>query len=213
MSNFSEKLLAKQKKERGIKGNYRWLNESLFVAEFKVKGIKEDKTIYDFAKSRMFSVIIIRIIRGKTLINMPSSAKEKVKDGDILHMLGTKDDIEACMMLLEKEDSIEYTDRDDIVLKDYIYGQTFYGVSEEKQLICCPIKVDSESEFVKKSIKNSQMREKYKGSIIGIERDNLPIINPSVDLVIQQDDLMWVLGGKRMADLLIKNNVLNSDDR
>ncbi len=57
------------------------------------------------------------------------------------------------------------------------------------------------------------MREKYKGSIIGIERDNLPIINPSVDLVIQQDDLMWVLGGKRMADLLIKNNVLNSDDR
>ena len=65
----------------------------------------------------MFSVIIIRIIRGKTLINMPSSAKEKVKDGDILHMLGTKDDIEACMMLLEKEDSIEYTDRDDIVLK------------------------------------------------------------------------------------------------
>ena len=86
MSNFSEKLLAKQKKERGIKGNYRWLNESLFVAEFKVKGIKEDKTIYDFAKSRMFSVIIIRIIRGKTLINMPSSAKEKVKDGDILHI-------------------------------------------------------------------------------------------------------------------------------
>lgn len=209
MSNFSEKTLAKQKKERGIKGNYRWLNESLFVAEFKVKNTGVNKTIYDFAKSRAFNVIIIRIIREGSFINMPSSANQAVKDGDILHMMGTKDDIEACMMLLEKEECIEYTDRPDIVLKDYIYGQTFYGIDLEKQLICCPIKINSDSEFAKKSIKNSQMREKYSASIIGIERNNLPIINPDAGIVIQQGDLLWVLGGKKMADSLIKGKVLD----
>ena len=124
-------------------------------------------------------------------------------------MMGTKDEIEACMMLLEKEECIEYTDRADIALKDYIYGQTFYGIDLEQQLICCPIKINSDSEFLKKSIKNSQIRKKYSASIIGIERDNLPIINPDIEIVIQQGDLLWVLGGKKMADSLIKGNVLD----
>lgn len=210
MSNFAEKTLAKRKKERGLKGDYHWLNESLLVAEFKVKDMKETKTIYDFAKSKAFSVIIIRIIREGKLINMPSSSEEKVYEGDILHMMGTKDEIEACMMLLEKEECIEYTDKPDMMLKDYIFGQTFRGIEAEQQLICCPIKIDADSEFVKKSIKNSQMREKYKGSIIGIEREDLPITAPHIDTVIQQDDLIWVMGGKRMADILIKCNVLES---
>lgn len=213
MSNFSEKVLARQKRESGMKNGYHQLNESLFVAEFRVKGIEEDRTIYDFTKHRLFSVMIIRIIREGELINMPASADVKVKDGDILHMLGTRDDVDACMMLLEKADSIEYTETDDVTLKDYIYGQTFHGIDPERQLICCPIKIGPGSEFLRKSIKNSNMREKYKGSIIGIERDNLSIINPSVDTVIGQGDLIWVLGGKRMVDLLVKGNVLDEEGK
>lgn len=209
MANFSEKTLAKEKKERGKK-NFQWLNESLYVEEFVVKNTKERKTIYDFAKRRAFNVIIIRIIRGDKLINMPSSADEEVMEGDILHMMGTKDDIEACIMLLENEDCIELTGKKDIILKDYIFGQTFYGVAPERQLICCPIRIDADSEFLKKSIKNSKMREKYSGSVIGIERGVLPIINPDIETIIQKDDMLWVLGGKRMADLLIKSGMLDS---
>lgn len=60
---------------------------------------------------------IIKIIRGDKLINMPKS-DEMVLSGDILHMMGTHDEIEACMMLLEKEDCIEYTERPDVTLKE-----------------------------------------------------------------------------------------------
>lgn len=209
MSNFSERTLAREKKERGIKGEYHWLNESLFVAEFQVTDVVENQTIYDFAKRRGFMVTIIKIIRkGNQYINMPRSS-EPVQEGDILHMLGTMDEIESCTMLLEEEDCIEYTDRDDIMLKDYIYGQIFYGIKPDQQLICCPISVDSGSEFLKKSIKNCGIREKYRGSIIGIERANLPIVNPDIDTVIQQGDLLWVLGSKKMADSLIKADVLH----
>lgn len=208
MANFSERTLAREKKERGIRGPHRWLDESLIVAEFQVTDIVENKTIYDFAKSRGFTVTIIKIIRGKKTINMPESG-EPVMEGDILHMLGTADEIESCMMLLENEDCIEYTDRDDIILKDYIYAQTFYGVKPEQQLICCPISIDADSEFLRKSIKNCGLREKYRGTIIGIERKNLPIINPDIDTLLQQGDLIWVLGTKRMADDLIKGDVLH----
>ncbi len=208
ISNFSERTLAREKKERGIRGQYRWLDEALYVAEFQVTDTVENKTIYDFAKSRAFTVTIIKIIRGEHYINMPSGT-ELVQEGDILHMLGTEHEIESCMILLEKEDCIEYTEREDIRLKEYIYGQTFYGIKPDQQLICCPISIDKKSEFLRKSIKNSGFREKYRGTIIGIERGNLPIINPDIDTILQQGDLVWVIGSKRMADTLIKCDVLH----
>ena len=207
VSNFSEKTLAKAKKERGIKGNHVWLNESLLVAEFQVTDTSEHQTIYEFSRSRAFQVEIIKIIRGDKLINMPKS-DEMVLSGDILHMMGTHDEIEACMMLLEKEDCIEYTERPDVTLKDYLYAQTFYGIEPDRQLICCPIRIDSDSEFLRRSIKNSRIRERYRGTVIGIERDNLPIPNPDVETMIQKGDIIWVLGSQRMADSLIKGGIL-----
>lgn len=207
LSNFSEKTLAKAKKERGIKGNYVWLNESLLVAEFQVTDASEHRTIYEFSSSRAFQVEIIKIIRGDKRINMPKP-DEMVLAGDILHMMGTHDEIESCMMLLEREDCIEYTDRPDVSLKDYLYAQTFHGIEPEQQLICCPIRIESDSEFLRKSIKNSGIRSRYRGTVIGIERDNLPIPNPDIETIIQKGDMIWVLGSQRMAEALIKGGVL-----
>ena len=184
-----------------------WLNESLLVAEFQVTDASEHRTIYEFSSSRAFQVEIIKIIRGDKRINMPKP-DEMVLAGDILHMMGTHDEIEACMMLLEKEECIEYTERPDVTLKDYLYGQTFHGIEPEKQLICCPIRIEADSEFLRKSIKNSGIRERYRGTVIGIERDNLPIPNPDIETIIQKGDLIWVLGSQRMADALIKGGVL-----
>ena len=208
MGNFSERTLARQKKERGQRDDYRWLNEKLFVAEFQVTDEVENKTIFDFTNHRSFRVTIIKIIRGDKSINLPT-AEEKVVEGDILHMLGTPAEIDACTMLLEKAEWIEYTDRDDMMLKDYIYGQTFYGIEAERQLICAPIKIDPKSEFSRKSIKNSRMRQKYRGTIIGIERGDLTMIKPNPETIIQPGDMRWVLGGKYMADSLVKSNVLD----
>lgn len=208
MSNFHERTLARQKREAGIKGGHRWMDESLLVAEFRVTDTVENRTIYDFTKSRAFRLAIIKIIRDGKFINLPYST-EQVKEGDVLHMLGTADEIEACTILLEETCCIEYTENPDIKLKDYIYSQTFYGIPEENQLLLFPIMIDAGSEFLKKSIKNSKMREKYRGSIIGIERGELPIIKPDIETILQQGDLIWVLGSKNMADAMIKGDVLH----
>ena len=76
-------------------------------------------------------------------------------------------------------------------------------------MICCPINVEPGSEFSKKSIKHSRIREKYRGTIIGIERGNLTIISPDVETIIQPRDLIWALGNKRMADSLVKGKVFD----
>ena len=207
ISNFSEHLLAKQKKERGLKGDYHWLNESLFVAEFRVTDTDERKTILEFASDRAFRVTIIRIIRDGEIINMPTK-DDRVMKGDMLYMMGTRDEIDACTMLLQKDHCIEVTDWEPVRLKDYIYGQSFYGIPQERHLVCLPLKIAADSPFARKSIKNCGIRPMYNATIIGIERGDLPIIAPAIETVIHRDDILWVMGTDAMVKWLIADDLL-----
>ena len=207
VANFSEHILEKQKKERGRKGDVHWLNESLFIAEFRVVDTDERKTIFDFASDPAFRVTIIRIIRDGISANMPKKDDE-VRKGDILHMMGTRDEIDACTMLLEEDHCIEYTERKDIRLKEYIRGQAFYGIPEERQLNCLPLRIGPDSPYARKSIKNCGIRPEYGATIIGIERGNLPIINPDIETIIARDDILWLMGGADMVKRMIEDDLL-----
>ena len=207
-ANFSEKTLAREKRERGIRSDVHWLDESLYVTEFRITDPNFNKTIYDMTKRRDFVVTIIRIIRGYEYINMPS-ADEIVKYGDILQMLGTKDEVEACTILLKDAREIEYTATKDMILKDYIYGQRFHGLRIEDELLCVPITIKAGSKYIRTSIKNSDFRSRYRANIIGIERGNLPIVSPDIEIMMQKDDIVWLVGGYEMVDKLIKGGLMD----
>ena len=113
-------------------------------------------------------------------------------------------------MLLEKDEHIEYTDRDDMTLKTYIEEQELYDIPDSNKMICCPIRVDSKSPFARKMIKHCGIRKKYRATIAGIERGDMPVIKPGKEVIIQPGDMLWVLGSKRMADELIKSDVLDN---
>ncbi|MEG0829031.1 MAG: cation:proton antiporter [Anaerovoracaceae bacterium] len=211
IENFYENTLAKKKKERGIKGDYRWLDESMFVVEFKVLRTIENNTILEFTKHKFFHVTIIKIIRDGKHINMPDGNENVVK-GDVLHAIGTKFEIDSCLLILEKEDYIQAPEEPMITMKEYIYGQVFHGIAPKNQIICCPLEIEKDSSFLKKSIKNSGFRDKYKGNIIGVERGRLPIINPDIDMIIEEGDLIWVLGTQKMADRLLKADFLDDEE-
>lgn len=208
-ANFSERMLAKEKRERGIKSEYHWLDESLYVVEFSIVDPSFRKTIYDMTKRRDFVVTIIRIIRGNEYINMPGP-DELVRYGDILQMLGTWDEVDACTILLEREKEIEYTDTDDMILKDYIYGQRFHGTREQDELLCVPVTIKSGSKYIRTSIKNSDFRSKYRANIIGIERGDLPMVSPDIGTIILKDDIVWLMGGYEMVDKLIKGGLMDN---
>lgn len=207
-SNFAQNILDRQKRERKLNDNYRWLDESLYVVEFKVTDADYNETIYDFTSRKTFVVTIIRIIRDGKYINMPP-ADFVVQSGDVMQMLGTWDEVDSCTILLEDDDCIQYTDTDDMILKDYIYSQVFHKVPEYDQLICVPIEIESRSPYIRKSIKNSNIRKRYFGTIIGIERGNLPIVSPDVDTIIRKGDILWLMGDYRMINRLIKGGLMD----
>ena len=209
VANFSERTLDKAKKERAGSKSYRWLDESLYVVEFEIIDPDFKKTIIEFTKRRDFVVTIIRIIRKDSYVNMPS-ADEIIQYGDVLQMIGTWDEVDACTLLLEKDDAIKYTDSDDKTLKDFMYGQRFEGVPEEGELVCVPIKLDGDSKFIRKSIKNCGLRQAFGATIIGIERGALPIVSPDINTVLAKDDIVWLIGGEKMVSRLIRSGLMDA---
>jgi len=209
IANFSQRTLDKAKKDRTRHKNYRWLDESLYVVEFEIIDPDFKKTIIEFTKRRDFVVTIIRIIRKDSYVNMPS-ADEIIQYGDILQMIGTWDEVDACTILLEKDDAIKYTDSDDKTLKDFMYGQRFEGVPEEGELVCVPIKLDGDSKFIRKSIKNCGLRQAFGATIIGIERGALPIVSPDINTVLAKDDIVWMIGGEKMVSRLIRSGLMDA---
>ncbi|MDO4870004.1 MAG: cation:proton antiporter [Bacillota bacterium] len=207
-ANFSERILAKEKKERGISSDYHWLDESLYVIEFKIIAPDFEKTILEIADRREFVVTIIRIIRGDQYINMPS-ANEVVRTGDVLQMLGTWDEVDACTIWLEDNEAIEYTETEDMILKDYIYGQRFKGMNVTDELLCVPILLDAGSKYIRTSIKNSDFRSQYRANVIGIERGNLPIVSPDIETIMMKGDIIWLMGGYEMVDKLIRGGLMD----
>lgn len=208
VANFSERTLEKAKKDRTKSRNYRWLDESLYVDEFEITDPDFSKTIVEFADRRDFIVTIIRIIHKEGYVNMPS-ADETIRYGDVLQMLGTRDELDACTMLLKRDDAIAYTESDEKTLKDFMYGQRFEGVPEEGELVCVPIKLDGNSRFIRKSIRNCGLRQAFGATIVGIERGALPIVSPDIDTVLARDDIVWLIGGASMVDKLIRSGLMD----
>ena len=208
VANFSERTLDQAKKDRTRDKTYRWLDESLYVVEFEVTDPNFYMTIFDFTKRRDFVVTIIRIIRKDGYVNMPS-ADEYIQYGDVLQMLGTKHEVDACMLLLKDDETIQYTDSEDKTLKDFMYGQRFAGVPEEGELVCVPIRLDSDSKFIRKSIRNCGLRQAFGATIIGIERGALPMVSPDIDTILAKDDILWLIGGSSMVNKLIRSGLMD----
>ncbi|MGX8773708.1 MAG: cation:proton antiporter domain-containing protein [Bacillota bacterium] len=208
VANFSERTLNEAKNDRIRDKTHRWLDESLYVAEFEITDPNFCKTIFDFTKRRDFAVTIIRIIRKEGYVNMPS-ADEYIKYGDVLQMLGTKHEVDACMFILEKDEAIRYTETEDKILKDFMYGQRFEGVPEEGELVCVPIRLEADSKFIRKSIRNCGLRQAFGATIIGIEREALPMVSPDIDTVLARDDIVWLIGGADMVSRLIRSGLMD----
>jgi len=58
------------------------------------------------------------------------------------------------------------------------------------------------------SINDSQIKSDWSGILLGLERDLYQIVNPTVYLRLEENDLIWILGPQKMARKLAKANLL-----
>jgi Trk K+ transport system NAD-binding subunit len=150
---------------------------------------------------------IIRILRDDKIYNMPPGNFELQK-GDEIHAMGTVHEIEATLLLFGAKSHIERIGNK-VPLKKYIYSQEEMGIPEERNLVCVPILVRDDMSLARTSIKNSRFRDKYRGSVFGIERENLPITHPSIATILIPGDIVWIIGSMSMINKLIRDNLID----
>ncbi|MET0760340.1 MAG: TrkA C-terminal domain-containing protein, partial [Flavobacterium sp.] len=143
------------------------------------------KTLEELRIREQLGINIAFIKRGEIMINIPNK-NERLFPGDEICVIGTDPQVEEFKSYLHKNE-IEIPEKvteTDIILKQL----------ELK-----------DEEFIGKNIRESQLREKTNGLIVGIERNGKRILNPESNLILEKNDILWVVGSKKLLATFFKN--------
>ncbi len=149
------------------------------------------KTLVELMIREQFGVNIAMIERGRNVIPTPGR-EERLFPNDKLLLIGTDDQLAAVKTLLE----VSFTEEE-------VAETTF----PDKEMKLQKIIVHADSPVYGKSIRNAGIREHAKALVVGIERGDERILNPSSEFVFDTGDVIWVVGNKKRISDLILNNI------
>jgi CPA2 family monovalent cation:H+ antiporter-2 len=149
--------------------------------EIKKESNLVGKTLQELKIREQLGINIAYIKRGEVTIPIPTK-NERLFPGDEICVIGTDAQIvEFTKFLTQNETEAP-------------------GKVEETNIVLRQLEV-SQEEFIQKSI--GQFRAKTDGMVVGIERNGNRILNPESSLILEKNDILWVVGDKkRMTDLL-----------
>ena len=191
MANFNERSLHRSRND-GVE----WLDEKLFVEEISCTEDMAGKTLKQLNWGYSFSVNIIKVVRGKRHLNMPSADLE-LRPGDRIFLIGRKEDLRSLHLSLGSPENPEL-----MTLRQFTESQN----SEATDVYAYALPVKKDSALQGKTIRSSGLRDDYDCMILGVQRNKLPILQPDVNMTIQTDDLVWILGSYRMAEKLLTDD-------
>jgi CPA2 family monovalent cation:H+ antiporter-2 len=135
------------------------------------------KTLEELRIREQFGINIATIKRGDITLNIPSRT-ERLFPGDEISVIGTDEQVIAFKKYLDQNE----IDLPETVFEDEVILQQL----ELKNRVC-----------IGKSIRESQIREKTQGIIVGIERNGKRILNPESHLILEADDILWIAGDRK----------------
>ncbi len=138
------------------------------------------KTLFELRWRETAGINIAMIKRGSLTILVPGR-NERVYPGDILYVLGTDVQLNRFNALIRPSKNIaQYQKDSEVSLRKII--------------------VRENSELAGKSIRESGIREKVKGLIVGIERNEKRVLNPESTWVFENEDIVWIVGDAELID-------------
>ncbi|CAM3917913.1 cation:proton antiporter [Flavobacterium cucumis] len=182
LRNFNDREIAKQASKRqnvlspwdGHMADFEIAKESNLAG----------KTLEELKIREQFGINIAAIKRGEITINIPIRS-ERLFPGDEINIIGTDEQVKLFKNYLDKHeiDAPVTAVKEDIILQQL----------ELKNRVC-----------IGKSIRESQIREKTHGIIVGIERNGKRILNPESHWVLESDDILWIAGDRKKINAFLK---------
>lgn len=142
------------------------------------------KTLQELQLREEIGVNIAFIKRGDITIKIPSR-NERLFPGDEVCVIGTDKQVDEFKNYLNKHE---------IDVSPNV---------KENEIVLQQLELKNE-DFIGKSIRQSQLREKTSGLVVGIERKGKRILNPDSQLILEQDDILWIVGDKKLLTKLVQ---------
>ncbi|MGX5817768.1 cation:proton antiporter domain-containing protein [Chitinophaga lutea] len=141
------------------------------------------KTLEELGLREQYGVNIAVIERGEKIIPIPPKS-ERVYPGDRLQVIGTDEQIRQFRTYIEKQNPEPAQARSEVELRRY--------------------EVAPGSQVFGKTIRQSGIREQARSMVVGIERGEERILNPISDMMLEDGDVVWVVGSPRRAAALFR---------
>lgn len=152
------------------------LSDFLIAPQYSIVG----KTLKELNFRQSFGVNIVTIVRNNTRINIPNG-DERIYPDDHIIVLGTDKQIELFEKKIEDKQS-KYAD---------------YKATPTDEMVMQQFEIESGSSLIGKTIKTSKIQETFECLILGIERNNCSLLNPGIDLALEEGDILWLVGERR----------------
>lgn len=143
------------------------------------------KTLEELKIREQIGINIAFIKRGDIMINIPNK-NERLFPGDEICVIGTDPQVTAFK---------SYLDQHEIDVPNSL---------SETEIVLRQIELKNEA-FIGKSIRQSQLREKTSGLIVGIEKNGNRILNPESNIILEKNDILWIVGDKKLLADLVHN--------
>ena len=143
-------------------------------------------TLMELKLRESHGVNIAMIKRGAFTIQAPDRM-ERIFPEDTLYVIGTDDQVTSFKKHLEENSKVRSR-----------------KIALEDELTLQRMEVAEDSPIEGLTIKESEIRERTKGLIVGIERNGERILNPESGVVLLGNDLLWIVGNTKRIKVFEK---------
>ena len=143
------------------------------------------KTLEELKLRENLGINVAYIKRGDVIINIPSK-NERIFPADEIGVIGTDTQVKELKTFLAQNETDAKPDSNepDIALRQiYLKNQEYIG----------------------KSIRDSNLKEKTSGLVVGIERNGNRYLNPESSMILADGDILWIVGNKKLLNELAHN--------
>ncbi|WP_294591827.1 cation:proton antiporter [uncultured Bacteroides sp.] len=155
----------------------RLLSRDLHLTDFELPGEANwaGKTLAELNFGNRYGVHVVSILRGKRRINIPG-ASVRLFPQDKIQVIATDEDLNVFGEEMNKSSAMQS------------------DVIEKSEMILRQFRVDENSPFLNKTLKESGIREKYRCLIVGVDRDGETLHAPDPHEPFAEGDVVWIVG-------------------
>jgi CPA2 family monovalent cation:H+ antiporter-2 len=156
------------------------LSRDLHLSDFDIPAdsLWAGHTLQELNLGKKYGVHVASIIRGLHRINIPG-ANVRLFPGDTIQVIGTDEQLAEFSRQVEQ---VSYAAEENEIEKREMHLKQFV--------------VDDESPFLNASIKNSGIRNEYRCLVVGVEKEDGRLVSPEANMLLEKDDVVWVVGEK-----------------